>query len=301
LVDTTSSSVRAYLFLTVTMVCFGLNANLSRLAVGEISPMLLVVLRWTAVVSVLLVLMRRRLPAAWPELRARWLYLFLMGTLGLTAFNALFYLAGHSTTALNIGILQGSIPVFVLAGAGLLYRAPVRVLQGIGIAVTLVGVAIVTTQGVWDNLASLAFKRGDLYLLIACLFYAGYSLGLRRAPAVDHVVLFTALATAALVTSIPLLIAEVALGEMLWPTPRGWLIVAVVAIFPSFIAQVFYIKGVAVIGPSRAGAFLNLVPIFAALIAVVFLGEIFALHHAVALGLVLGGIGLSELGRSASR
>ena len=113
--------------------------------------------------------------------------------------------------------------------------------------------------------------------------------------------LFTAIATAALVSSIPLLIAEAALGEILWPTTKGWLIIAVVALFPSFLAQVLYIKGVAGIGPSRAGVFLNLVPIFATLIAVVFLGEIFALYHAVALGLVLGGIGLSELGRSASR
>jgi drug/metabolite transporter (DMT)-like permease len=280
---------------------FGLNANLSRLAVGEISPMLLVVLRWIATVALLLVIVRRRLPTAWPTLRARWLFLLLMGTLGLTSFNALFYVAGHSTTALNIGIIQGSIPVFVLAGAAFLYRTPVRVLQGIGIVATLAGVVIVTTQGVWENLSSLVFRRGDLLMLVACALYAGYSLSLRRAPGVDHLVLLTGFAAGALVASIPLVIAEAALGEVLWPTAAGWLIVVVVTLFPSFIAQVCYIKGVAIIGAGRAGIFLNLVPVFAAMMAVAFLGEVFALHHAVAMGLVLGGIGLSELGRPVSR
>ena len=224
-----------------------------------------------------------------------------MGMLGLTSFNALFYLAGHSTTALNLGIIQGSIPVFVLAGAAALYRSPVRALQLLGIAVTMAGVAIVTTQGAWENLAAFAFNRGDVLMLIACVFYAGYSLALRHAPAVDSIVLFTAIATGALVASIPPAIAEAALGEAIWPTTTGWLIVAAVTVFPSFLAQIFYIRGVAIIGPGRAGAFLNLVPVFAAIMAVVFLNEVFALHHAVALALVLGGIGLSELGKPASR
>ena len=299
--DTASSSARAYLYLTVTTLCFGLNANLSRLAVGEISPMLLVALRWVATVALALALMRRRLPAAWPVLRDQWPFLILMGTFGLTAFNALFYAAGHSTSALNIGIIQGSIPIFILAGGALLHHTPVRALRFIGIAVTLGGVVIVTTQGVWENLTALLINRGDLFMLVACLLYGGYSLGLRYAPAVDSLVLFTAIATGALAGAIPLAIAEAALGELMWPTATGWLIVVAATLFPSFLAQVLYIKGVAIIGPGRAGAFLNLVPIFAAIIAVVFLDEVFSLHHAIALALVLGGIGLSELGRPASR
>lgn len=296
-----ASSARAYLYLTVTMLCFGLNANISRLAVGEVSPMLLVALRWTATVVLLLALVRHRLPDAWPALRAQWRYLLLMGTLGFTAFNALFYQAGHSTTALNIGILQGSIPIFVLVGAVFLHRTPVRLLQAVGIAATLAGVVIVTAQGSWENLASMEFRRGDLFMLVACAFYAGYSLALRRAPAVDHLVLLAGFAVGALLASLPLAAAEAALGKALWPTPAGWLIVAAVTLFPSFIAQILYIKGIAIIGPGRAGAFLNLVPVFAAAMAVVFLDEVFALHHALALVLVLGGIGLSELGGSGSR
>ena len=51
------------------------------------------------------------------------------------------------------------------------------------------------------------------------------------------------------------------------------------------------------IGAARAGAFFNLIPVFAAIIAVSLLGEVFHWYHAVALILVLGGIGLSEWGK----
>jgi len=63
------------------------------------------------------------------------------------------------------------------------------------------------------------------------------------------------------------------------------------------IAQVFFIHGVGLIGSARAGIFVNLVPVFASIMAVTYLQESFEIFHAIALGLILGGIGLSELGK----
>ena len=76
------------------------------------------------------------------------------------------------------------------------------------------------------------------------------------------------------------------------------IIVGLVTLFPSFLAQIFFIQGVALIGPGRAGIFVNLVPVFASMLAVTFLQEPFEVFHAVALGLVLGGIWLSERSRA---
>ena len=75
---------------------------------------------------------------------------------------------------------------------------------------------------------------------------------------------------------------------------EGWLILLFIALFPSFLAQLAFMRGVAMIGPSRAGLFANLVPIFGALGAVMILGEPFALYHLAALVLVIGGILLAE-------
>ena len=109
-------SGRPYLLLTLTMLMWGGNAVAGRLAVGEVSPMALTGLRWVVPVAVLGVALRYQLLTHRQVLLERWPSILLMGTLGLTVFNALFYLAAHHTTAVNLTILQGSMPVFVLVG-----------------------------------------------------------------------------------------------------------------------------------------------------------------------------------------
>jgi len=288
---------RAYLLLTVTAWCWGANAILGKVAVGQISPMLLVTLRWLSVVILLLLFAGRYLRQDWPTLRHHLGYICLMGTLGFTSFNALFYVAAHSTSAINIGILQGAIPVFVLLGTYLLYRSGITGMQVFGVAVTLLGVATIASGGDLTRLAGLSINLGDLYMLIACFLFAGYSIGLSRRPAVSALGLFTSIAIVAFIVSLPLLAIEIGSNKFLPPTATGWVVVALVSLLPSLIAQVFFIHGVSLIGPARAGIFVNLVPVFTAIMAVTYLQEPFEIFHAIALGLVLGGIGLSELGK----
>ena len=291
-------SGRAYLLLTLTALCWGANAVFGRLAVGEISPMALVSLRWLGALGLLVVFAHAQVRRDWPVLRARLPFVAAMGAIGFTVFNALFYLAAHWTTAINIGIIQGSIPVFVLIGAFAAYRTRVAGLQVAGVLVAMLGVALVAAGGDLARLASLALNFGDLLMIAACVLYAGYTLGLSRRPPVSPLSLFTGMAAAAFVTSLPLALAEAALGRFQWPTPAGWLILGLVTLFPSFLAQISFIQGVALIGPSRAGVFVNLVPVFASILALLILQEPFRLFHAVALALVLGGIWLSEHGKA---
>src|SRR3954451_21169338 len=149
-------SGRPYLLLTLTMLMWGGNAVASRLAVGEISPLTFTFLRWTIPVAILGVALREQLLAHRVELIQRWPMVLLMGTLGLTVFNALMYFAAHHTTAVNITILQGSMPVLVLVGALLFSGTRIRPWQVAGLAVTLVGTLIVTTRADPAVLASLS-------------------------------------------------------------------------------------------------------------------------------------------------
>ena len=288
---------RPYLLLILTTLSWAGNAVASRLAVGEISPMALTTLRWSIVCVLLAMLTRQEVTAAWPALRARWRYILALAATGFTAFNALMYLAAHSTGAVNLTILQGAIPVFVLIGALAIFGTRIRALQTLGAAVTLAGVVLVAARGDLATLAQLDFAMGDIYMLIACAAYAGYTLALRNRPAVPAFAFFAILAGTALLVSIPLLLAEVAAGPVIWPTMTGWWILLYVALFPSLLSQIFFMRGVELIGPGRAGLFVNLVPIFGALLAVLLLGEPFRAYHALALALVLGGIWLAERGR----
>ena len=287
-------NARAYLLLFFTMFCWGANAVLGRLAVGEISPMMLVVSRWLGVSVLLLLFARSYLRRDWPALRPRLPFIATMGVIGFAAFNGMFYVAAHMTTAVNIGIIQGSIPVVVLTGAFLIYRIAVGPLQILGVVVTMAGVAVVATAGDPARLATLAINFGDLLMIAACMMYAVYTLGLRKRPQVSALGLFSVMAFASFAAAIPMVAAEIMLGQFQWPTATGWAILLAVTLFPSFLAQVAFIQGVALIGPGRAGVFVNLVPVFAAAMAVVFLREPFEAYHAVALALVLGGIWLSE-------
>ena len=259
--------------------------------------MLLVCLRWIGTLLLLLVISRQRLIDSWPVLKPSLPFLIAMGALGLTAFNGFFYVAAHTTTALNIGIIQGSIPVFVLAGSVLLFRNRVNLLQITGIAVTIAGVVLVTAAGDLEKLLALSFQFGDVLMIIACLLYAGYSLGLQRCPSVDRLALFTVFSAGALLASFPLLGYEILANTVQWPTARGWVLLGLITLLPSFLAQLAFIKSVDMIGADRAGIFFNLVPVFAAIIAVSLLGEVFRWYHGIALILVLGGIGLSEWGK----
>jgi drug/metabolite transporter (DMT)-like permease len=290
-------SGRAYLLLTLTALCWGGNAIFARLAVGEVSPMALVALRWLGALGLLAVFAHAQVRRDWPAIRQRLMFVSAMGAIGLAVFNALYYVAAHSTTAVNIGIIQGAVPVFVLAGALALDRTPVGGVQLAGVLVTMLGVVIVACGGDFARLATFTLNLGDLLMIAACALYAGYTLGLRRCPPVSTLGLLTVMAGAAFLASIPLALAEAALGRFQGPTPTGWVILALITLFPSFLAQIFFIQGVALIGPSRAGVFVNLVPVFASILALLVLKEPFEPFHGVALGLVLGGIWLSERGK----
>lgn len=287
-------SIDAYLFLTFATMCWGGNAVLSRLAVGEISPLALVFARWAGVVLLIALFMRGPLRRDWPALKRHWPFVVIMGAAGFALFNAVMYIAAHSTTAINIGIIQGAIPVFVMIGSYLMYRERITLIPALGVAVTLIGVVVVVTRGSLERLGTLSINDGDFLMLIAAFLYASYAVGLRRRPPVSTLGLFSAMAIVAFVASVPFLIGEIVVGSFQAPTPTGWVVIALVTIFPSFVSQISFILGVDKIGPSRAGVFVNLVPIFAAGMAVVFLSEQFHFFHGAALVLVLFGIFLSE-------
>jgi drug/metabolite transporter (DMT)-like permease len=282
--------------LTLTAIFWAGNAVASRLAVDNITPYLLVFLRWVLVLAVLWPLYGKQVREHWTAVRPRLIWITAMAVVGFPGVYALFYTAGYTTTAINIGILQGSIPVAVLLGAFLMYGTPATLVQIAGVLITTVGVVVVATQGAPLSILDIGFNRGDLAMLAACGLYAVYTIALRGRPSMPGTAFFTLLALIAAITSLPLLAVEAATIGLSMPTWQGWLVTLYVAIFPSCLAQLFYVRGVDLIGPGRAGVFVNLVPVFAAILAVALINEPFAAFHGIALVLVLGGIWLAQRG-----
>jgi drug/metabolite transporter (DMT)-like permease len=218
----------------------------------------------------------------------------MLAVLGMSGFNALYYVAAHYTSAINMGILQGALPIFVLAGAYLAHGTRGGLVQLAGVLITAVGVVVVATRGEPLAILEVEFNKGDLVMLAACVLYAFYTVALRDRPHMPGAAFFTLLALIAAVTSLPLVAFEALTTGVAMPTLQGWLVTAWAAIFPSTLSQLFYLRGVDLIGPGRAGVYVNLVPVFSAVLAVVLIDEPFAAFHAVALALVIGGIWLAQ-------
>ena len=144
------------------------------------------------------------------------------------------------------------------------------------------------------NLAGLKINFGDALMLVAVVLYSAYTIALRFKPELHWQSTMTVLACSAFVTTIPFAIWEWLRGDMIFPDTQGWLVAVYTATLPALLAQIFFIRGVELIGANRAGLFINLVPIFGTLLAIAILGEAFESYHAIALVLVLGGIWLSE-------
>lgn len=287
-----------WLLLSLTCLFWAGNVVAAREAIGEISPMSLVSGRWALASLALVATARRAFVADWPILAPRLPRLLLMGLFGFTGYHSLYYLSAHYTPGLHIAILQGVTPVLVFIGAWLLWRTPVRPAQSIGCLLTLFGVALIGARGDLSQFLGMRFNLGDIGMLVASVFYGGYSLSLRTRPAASPIGFFVALALVAVTTSLPLLAIEWAAGDLFWPSLKGFVILAYVAIFPTLLAQMFYIRGVELIGPGRATLFYNLTPALGAVFSTLFLREPFESYHAVALILVIGGVMMAErLGR----
>jgi drug/metabolite transporter (DMT)-like permease len=270
------------------------NTVAARLAIDEISPLTLTALRWVMVAAVLWPVYGREIRRHWPQIRPRLALIVLLALLGMTGFNALYYVAAHDTSAINIAILQGAMPIFVLAGAYLAHGSRAGLVEQLGVFITALGVAVVATRGAPQSILQMEFNQGDLVMLAACVLYALYTVALRDRPNMPAVPFFALLALIAAITSLPLVALEVMTGTFRLPTAQGLAVTVWIAVFPSFLSQIFYLRGVDLIGPGRAGVFVNLVPVFAAVLAVGLISEPFAPYHGAALILVVGGIWLAQ-------
>jgi len=286
----------AYALLALTTLFWAGNSIAGKLAVGHVSPMIIVTLRWVSIAVALYIFSRDQIAADWAVARSRLAYLRRMGALGFTVFSVAVYYALIYTTAINASILQGAMPLFVFVASYVLFASRIVKAQAIGFLLSFLGVIVVATQGEFGNLMALNVNLGDALMLVAIIAYALYTGGLRSKPKLHWTSLMFMLCLAASLTSLPLLAFEMLQGATLFPDAQGWVIILYIVVFPTLLSQIFFIRAVELIGPNRAGLFINLLPVWGALLAITILGETFHLYHGAALLMILAGIGLAEYG-----
>jgi drug/metabolite transporter (DMT)-like permease len=301
-----SLTLRVAFLLTLPPLMWAANAVVGRMAVGVVPPVLLNLLRWTVVALLLL-------PLAWPVLRQpqlirdRWKHLSLLGLLGMGSYNALQYLALHTSTPLNVTLIAASSPVWMLAIGAVFYKVQPRKEDLIGAALSLAGVVLVISRGELDRLLSISFVVGDLLMLAAIISWGFYSWLLARPPAHMQgaarpnwdwaqflwVQTMFGLGWCVLSAGTELAVS----GEEIQWTPWVPVLLLFIAIGPSLIAYRCWGLGVASVGPAITAFFGNLTPLFAAVLSAALLGELPRLYHGLAFALIVAGIVVSARGK----
>jgi len=283
-----------HFLLTLTSIFWAFNTVAGRAAVGEVSPLLIVSVRWFFVSIILSILCRNQLIETWSILNKKIKWLIFMGLFGFTGFNSAYYVAAHDTIAINLGLVQGTMPAFIIITAWIWLKDKINFTQFLGVLITFIAVLIVVCSGNFNALIELELNSGDIVMIFACTLYAIYAVGLRKKPKISALPLLTFFAYIAFLGSLPGFIYETYSNQLILPGQKGFIILGVIIIFPSFLAQIFFMKGVEKIGPSRSGLYTNLVPVFSSLLAVFFLGEEFQFFHLLSLIMIFTGIYLFE-------
>ena len=283
-----------HFLLTLTSIFWAFNTVAGRAAVGEVSPLLIVSVRWFFVSIILSILCRNQLIETWSILNKKIKWLIFMGLFGFTGFNSAYYVAAHDTIAINLGLVQGTMPAFIIIIAWIRLKDKINFTQFLGVLITFIAVLIVVCSGNFNALIELELNSGDIVMIFACTLYAIYAVGLRKKPKISALPLLTFFAYIAFLGSLPGFIYETYSNQLILPGQKGFIILGVIIIFPSFLAQIFFMKGVEKIGPSRSGLYTNLVPVFSSLLAVFFLGEEFQFFHLLSLIMIFTGIYLFE-------
>lgn len=290
---TAPTPTAAYVLLALTMLFWAGNFVVGRWAAGRVPPMTLAWLRWTGAALLILPFAARHLADDWPRLAARAGPMLLLGLTGSGLFNTLQYLALTETTAASASILQAAGPALIaLVGFAVYHHRPSPP-ELVGMIVSLVGVLTIVARGSVTTVSMLALNRGDLIMLAAMVSWAIYTVLLRARPDVHPLSFAAAMYVIAAAVNLPLAGLEHVAGARIEPSLAAWLAIAYTAIFPSLIAYLFFNRGVEIVGATRAGVTMNLVPLFAATLAIVVLGEEPAPYHGVGFALIVAGIWLS--------
>jgi len=286
------------LLLTVPPVLWAGNVIVGRLVRDAVPPMTLNLIRWSIALAVLIPLGRAALRPGSGVL-ANWKRYSLLGLLGVGLYNSLQYLALQSSSPINVTLVASGVPVWMLLVGRLFFKVPVKRKQVVGAVLSIAGVLVVMCRGSLAELAALRLVAGDLYMILATIAWSFYSWLLMQQKDVtalraDWAAFLLAQVGFGVLWSGVLAGGEWALKDVhiawSWPLAAALLYVA---IGPAIIAMRCWGAGVQRAGPSLGAFFINLTPLFTALLSSAFLGEAPHLYHVLAFGMIVGGIAVS--------
>lgn len=272
-----------YLIMILPPLLWAGNFVVGRAVSNQHAPIGLSFWRWFLASLILLPFVVKPIWQQRQIIKQNFWQILVLAVLSISSFNSLAYISLQYTTATNATLLNSFIPIFILIITGVVFKEKVSKIQILGVVVSLMGVIVILTRLDRQVIAELQVNKGDLWMLLAALDWALYSLLLKYLRPAD-------------LKPMPFLGVMVIIGTLvLVPVlainpfneqPITWnndmiKALAYIAIFPSIISYLAWNYGMQKIGASIGGQYIHLMPLFGALMAVGFLGEKIQLYHIV--------------------
>ena len=283
-----------YVLLVLTTLFWSGNMVVGRAIRGDVPPFSLAFWRWAIAFLLTLPLALPHLRAQWPLLRRSWRAIVALGLLGVGGYNTFAYVALQYTAATNAVLLNSFIPVATITLSWAFLKKSLHGREWLGVLVSLSGVAVIVARGEFATLAALTLNIGDLWMLLAVLVWALYTIGLQHRPAgVDPMLLLGALTAVGLMALAPAYAWEMWMGRTIHPGPGALAGILYIGTLPSFLGYIFYAHAVSEVGANRASLFIHLMPVFGTLLSAIFLDEIPQAFHLAGIALIFSGIYLT--------
>lgn len=287
--------IPAPILLIIATILWGGNFVIGRAVATEISPFTLSFLRWSVALLFFYPFIHKRLKRDLPLIRQKWLIVIAMSLTGVASFNTLVYIGLHYTTAINASLMNATTPILIFILSYLFLKIRLTKIQIIGALISLFGVLSIISNGSIKTLLDLSFNKGDLIVFVAIICWSVYSLLVKQyAQSLPGNTTFFISIVIGTVMLLPFFIYDLTNAT----TTVHWSFQTVGAIFytgifASIVAFLCWNTGVVRIGPNSAGIFLNFIPVFATIFAVLFIGETLHIFQAIGGALAIFGVFLS--------
>ncbi|MFK7804860.1 MAG: DMT family transporter [Anaerolineae bacterium] len=279
-----------YLLLIFPPLFWAGNAVLARGIVGIVPPISLSFFRWGLAFLIVLPFGLAHARQDWPLVKEKWWVVAGLGFLGITCFSALLYVAAQTTTSVNLAVLQTILPAIVILLNLALLGERITGRQGVGVGISIVGAVVIIVAGDPRKLIENGLVIGDGIMMLAVTIYALYSVVLRYRPNIHPLSLLVYTFGFGVLMLLPVYLWELSRVGGFVVTPGVILSFLYLGTCPTILAYLCWNQGIKLAGPSSAGLFINLLPVFAAILAVLFLGESVRWYHFVGMVLVFSGM-----------
>lgn len=288
--------VPPYILLIIATLLWGGNFAFGRAVANELSPFTLAFLRWIMALIIFFPIAWTSLKRDWKQIKAHLPIVFVMALTGVVAFNTIIYIGLHYTTAINASLVNSTTPILIYILSYFFLKERLTKVQIIGTTISLTGVLLIISKGSFTSLIQLSFNYGDLIVLAAAVSWSIYSLLLKQyANELPTQSTFLVNMMIGTIILIPFFIYELFNPDItiVWSV-KSISAIVYTGIFASIVSFVCWNIGVVRIGANKAGIYLNLIPVFATLFAVLFIGESLLMFQLIGGLFVVLGVYLSS-------